>query len=158
MPDKPTTLTKLPDKLPDVLPDTTPPEESEDKEKWRKSLFGRKTKLTDNTTIAVVANLKRGLSIRETCNIVGISETSFYDWRNQHADFSDIVEQAQYEAIKKHRANIDQHAKRDWRASAWTLERTHPNEYAPKSTVAMTGNVGVTIKLDPTGYQPNGDK
>lgn len=101
-----------------------------------------KRKLT-NELIGELHKLKsNGLSNKDACQRLMISEVIFYKWRN---DAKEHIEQGRntievklFKSLKEaeakfkafHISNINNSCTTDWKASAWMLERKYPNEYA----------------------------
>lgn len=44
---------------------------------------------------AVLSNIVRGLSLRVACNLAGVAESTFYEWRSENPDFDFSVQQAE---------------------------------------------------------------
>lgn len=103
--------------------------------------------------------IKTGTPIKAACAAVGISNGTFYLWmdkgkkakKGQYKEFYEEVEKAKGEFVARNVAII-QKAGMDgtWQASAWLLERTHPEEFAKRDIeVNMTQN-NVEVNVNET--------
>lgn len=108
----------------------------------------RKTLCTPELTARIEQSIVAGLSYRDACEVVGISETAFYEWiqrgeaesdRTADGHDSSITEQPFVvfaDTIKKsipkrketllHKIRSDE----SWQSAAWLLERLHPQEFS----------------------------
>lgn len=117
----------------------------------------RPTKLNEDLTHQVAALLRNGNYIETACLVAGISPTSYYLWRERgEADqdagvatvFSEFLE-ATTRARAEGKAMLLQMVRQaaqgspvkpgDWRAAAWILERTCPEEFGPRQEVRHSG-------------------
>jgi hypothetical protein len=81
--------------------------------------------------VPIVLNyLKEGNSIKDACILAGVSRSVFFKWRKEDSGLSGLVKKAEIEAKNWHLRNIKAHAAKDWKASAWYLERKHRKEWA----------------------------
>ena len=141
-----------------------------------KSDVGRKTLLTPEIEEEIMKQIGAGIAVRHALKAQGIPERSFYNWTKRGAEeqerldrnpdakpdpdefvfwqFWQSLERAKSTAVNAHVATIASAAKRgDWRASAWWLERTHPEEYGKNQTTTVIGtqnnntqiNIAVTM-------------
>lgn len=83
-----------------------------------------------------IAELKeQGLNDKAICECVGISQASMCNWKNhpKSDNHFKLIERLK-KAEEKHRTFLLKQIKdasfKDWRAAAWILERTYPDEYA----------------------------
>jgi hypothetical protein len=106
---------------------------------------------------AFVLTLSCGCSVDTAASTVGISKQTVYDWLARGAelegmedvperdaiylDFADAVSRAREQVVTIALAGILEHAKTDWRAAAWFLERSRPQEYG-RSTRVDVGGIG----------------
>jgi len=120
------------------------------------SLGGRPSKLEPITINKLNQALKIGLSQKKAAVYAGISETTFYRWRQRAFEIDDacggnpeLIKDADdlelwefWESIKKarvegeinHLAVITEAANNGvWQASAWFLERSNPREWGKRS-------------------------
>jgi transposase len=98
---------------------------------------GRPTLLTAALKNRICGLLRDGCNIKTACNICGVGERTYYDWRGKgnageepFAKFFSAVTRAR----EAHKANLVRRivaaAKADWKAASWLLERQFPNEFA----------------------------
>lgn len=127
------------------------------------SLGGRPSKLDDPTRKKLSQALKIGLSQKKAAVYAGISETTFYRWRQRAFEIDDAcngnpdrIKDADdlelwefWESIKKarvegeisHLAVITDAANNGvWQASAWFLERSNPKEWGKRSAEEIEGS------------------
>jgi hypothetical protein len=119
---------------------------------------------------ALVKQIERGVPIRHACANAGIDDATFHRWiqkadpceddgvveemRARYRDFRDAIAHARAKKIDRLLARLEQASKipsaatgqLDWRATAWLLERTEPNDFGPRSKVEseVDANVKVT--------------
>ena len=126
-------------------------------------LGGRPSKLDDQTMKRLSQGLKIGLSQKKAAVYAGISETTFYRWRQRAFEIDDacngnpdLIKNADdlelwefWESIKKarvegeisHLAVITDAANNGvWQASAWFLERSNPKEWGKRSAEEIEGS------------------
>lgn len=85
----------------------------------------------------IVNALRMGLFLEQACILAGISKHLFYQWcRRGNKDlvgpyktFVDVINVALAEGEAHHVQNIFKHSVNDWRASAWFLDRRHPDRW-----------------------------
>ena len=103
--------------------------------------------------------INRGVSIKKTCDLVGITQETFYQWMKdpEKTEFSDRIKKARSSKI----ANLLDHirtagiGKRDitcpkcdhafsielptkqWQSLAWILERTEFNDFGVKQKIIL---------------------
>jgi len=94
-------------------------------------------KFTKENVDAIVDALCSGLPIKTSCGLIGIDESTFYNWKKNNPGFKEAVEatRAVYESnlIDLIRSN----APSDWRAAAWLLERRHPESWSLKKDISI---------------------
>lgn len=92
-------------------------------------------KCTKELIADAVAYKKSGMSNKDMCACLGISEAAFYRWlqhpksRNQ-VELIESLKKAEGEFYAALRSKVIKAGDRDWKAAAWMLERTRPEEYA----------------------------
>lgn len=118
--------------------------------------MARKSKLTDELLANIETSIQAHNSIKTTCDLVGISEETFYKWmresegtepdakpaRGLKAEFSERVKRAQ--AMSKTMLVNEIRKDPSWQAKAWILERQHPKEFGRRQLVAHAGHDGET--------------
>jgi hypothetical protein len=93
----------------------------------RKPKRGRATLLNVALTKRICGLLAQGHTVSAVCGAVGISESSFYQWKRENSQFSEAttraIGQSKIALIDKLRQSDD------WRAQAFLLERRWPAEF-----------------------------
>jgi transposase len=105
---------------------------------------------------------KRGLSNKDICQALCISETTFYRWLQKptnklHRALSESLKKAEAEYKGDLLESIMETATREknpqWTAAAWLLERKYPDEYAQTTRKAEDSGedtpqivLGVTVQ------------
>tara|TARA_Y100000592_G_scaffold9199_2_gene12857 strand:+ start:2846 stop:3253 length:408 start_codon:yes stop_codon:yes gene_type:complete len=95
-------------------------------------------------TSAIEAGLKAGITIVAICGEVGISEKTFYNWKEKYEEFRILVDSTRAPFERRMLDYIEKKAFEDWRAAKFLLERRYPNEW------------GMNQKLDLNVNQSNG--
>jgi hypothetical protein len=107
----------------------------------------------------IIKLLKTGTPVKTVCGAVGISNATFYDWMKrgeaaksgQFKEFYDAVEQARAEFVARNVALIQKAAMDGtWQASAWLLERTHPEDFAKREVEVNVVQNNVEVNIDAT--------
>ena len=83
-------------------------------------------------TAAVIDHIRTGATLGVACSCAGVSTVQFGVWRADDPNIDVQLKEAQAEFELAHIRNIRNHAEKDWKASAWTLERRIPHRYAKK--------------------------
>lgn len=104
---------------------------------------GRKIKLTDEIIERFCDCIRNGLSNKDACIACRICEETFYSWKRdveennqEKPNFTkkvkllECIKEAEADFKNFHIKNINELAQKDWKASAWMLERRFPQEYA----------------------------
>ncbi|MEI8060779.1 MAG: transposase [Candidatus Berkelbacteria bacterium] len=87
-------------------------------------------KYNETITKQILEYLKNGLTAKDACFAVGISEETFYTWKKEKPEFSELIER-ELATFKLTCIRAINDAK-DWKAHAWWLERRYPKEFSPK--------------------------
>ena len=118
------------------------------------------------------AELKRsGLTNRDICAALGITEQTFYRWLSKptcrlHRSLSEALKKAESEykaeLLEAIMATATREKNPQWTAAAWLLERKYPDEYAQTTRKAETEaddtpkiTLGVEVRV--AGGEPDGD-
>jgi hypothetical protein len=108
---------------------------------------GRPTKYTPERVKRILDAVKLGVAYIDAASYAGISRETFNEWRKQYPDFSDAVEEAAGQAVVANMAKIQKAASEgSWQASAWILERRHPDRYG-RTRVELTGAEGGPVAV-----------
>lgn len=111
-----------------------------------------KKELKNNNKLALLLfSIESGHTNQDAVRIAGISESEFYLWLQEiHTDgsdnkyykpeFSEAMQLAQYNRINYHIQNIRDAGKKDWKASAWWLERTNRERFGKNVIPSLTNN------------------
>ena len=108
------------------------------------------TKFTKERVEELINSVKVGLEKTTACQCVNMSYQTLCDWerekhvlywRDKPVNISEALKNALGEFERWHLVNIRTQAKKDWRASGWTLERIKAERYAKKDTLQHTGAV-----------------
>lgn len=83
-------------------------------------------------TDVVLNYVRSGLFIQQACLAAGVSMRTFQEWRQKDPRLSASLKKAEAEFERVHIQNITTHAAKDWKASAWMLERKYPQRYAKR--------------------------
>jgi len=109
----------------------------------------RPTKITQDLIDSICEQIMHGASFDSAASMNGISSSTFFRWRQEglrpesEQIYRDFVEAVQFasefseaEALQliKSAAKID----RNWKATAWFLERRFPEKYAKQQNATQT--------------------
>lgn len=130
--------------------------------------MGRKSIYNDDLALEILLHLEGGLSIADSCAIVGIDETTYHDWVKKGdeqpeqypalLEFSQLTRMARARGRKTH---VDKIVRADdWRAAAFFLERSDPKNWGPKHEVktditSKGESVQTVIYLPDNGRNPD---
>lgn len=124
---------------------------------------GRKPRLLDKEDMdEFIDALTAGNTVRNACAMVGLEEWTFYSWMKKaesamkgedikygdvYIKFAKTVKACRAKAEHRNVMIIQTSAKKSWQASAWWLERTHPQDWGQKHTHRIGGDPeGVPIE------------
>ncbi len=101
----------------------------------------------DGKAIETAANLKgRGLTNKDVCTALGISEATFYRWvdtpkTDNQREFCEAVKKAEVEykadLLDAIYSKATAPENMTWQAAAWLLERKYPKEFAKVSRMEI---------------------
>jgi hypothetical protein len=98
--------------------------------------------------------LEDGNTIKTPCGVVGIDESTFYDWINKgdagkadYAKFAKSVKKARAKAQAYHVSVIKKASEENWQASAWYLERSDPDHWARTERIKTDVNQVEPIRV-----------
>lgn len=83
-------------------------------------------------TDVVLNYVRSGLFIKQACLAAGVAESTFRDWRRADPSLAVALKKAEAEFERVHVQNITMHGAKDWKASAWLMERKFPERYAKR--------------------------
>lgn len=99
-------------------------------------MAGQKPKLTRELIKEAAKLISGGLTNRDACAVLGVSETAFYRWLQEpreglEVELWDGLEKAKATRKAFMLQSITTAARNGtWQAAAWYLERVYPTEYA----------------------------
>jgi len=110
--------------------------------------MGRPSKLTPQVQKDICTAIELGATYEDASAYGGITYETFNEWRKAGAaarsgrfsEFSEAVTRAEAKGRISSLANIRAHAKKDWKASAWILERRDPDGYGNKLNLKHSGD------------------
>jgi hypothetical protein len=124
---------------------------------------GRPSKLTPEVSKALVEALETGATQVAACNYAGISVDTVTGWlaaatvegaKAEFLEFADAYARATARRQVFHLNNIKVHARHDWRASAWVLERTDPDDFGRRTVIQHAnadGSSGLRVDMHHSG-------
>lgn len=117
-----------------------------------------KTKLNPTIQKQIGDNITLGMPLKFAAEAAGISEVTFYNWMNrgeseskgQFFEFHEYIKECQSKAVQLHLKLITKAATEGaWQASAWILERRHPEEFGRKDKLDMKSeNKNLNVNVD----------
>ena len=111
-------------------------------------MAGRKSKYTPETVTKIVNALNAGMTDADACSVAGISQDTFYHWRNTKSEFSERTTRAREEGWLSDLAVIRRAAieDRDWRAAAEHLDRSR-SPYRRSQETIVSGPDGAPLMV-----------
>lgn len=91
---------------------------------------GRPSKYTKETVSAILEKIRYGCTKTEAASACGIHRDTLNEWEHEYPEFAEAVERAEAEQIVGMVAMILGAGAEDWRATAWLLERRHPELFS----------------------------
>ncbi len=117
---------------------------------------GRPSEFTAEVEKAILDALAAGASVTSACEAAGVGRTTYYRWLEQgepedgpehFRDFRDATTRARARARVAYSAVIRRAASEgDWKAAAWFLERSEPEEWGLKRRLEHSGPDGGVIR------------
>lgn len=110
----------------------------------------RKTKLTPELISQIETSLQSHTSVVTTCDLVGISQETYYRWLREGEAAKQGLKAEFYDTVKRATAMskvilVNQISKDpSWQAKAWILERQFPKEFGRRQLIAHAGADGET--------------
>jgi hypothetical protein len=113
---------------------------------------GRPPLLADHRLVAeIMALVAEGAAPSDAAAQLGISPSNFTNWETRgsgtdadagYLQFVELLNKAAQWGKNWHIRNIRHHAKRNWVASAWYLERTLPEQFGRRQALEVTHRNG----------------
>ena len=94
-------------------------------------------KKTPERLDTICQHITTGITFKSACALSGISDATFYRWRQEDPEFEADVQMATAVAEQVLLGHISEHAFTDWRAAAWILERRMPDDYSAKRDIEV---------------------
>jgi len=139
-----------------TVPEETKPQTLAEVQLWAKEK-GNRHKINQYKFKKILKFLKQGHTIKDTCSLVYISEPTFYRFLNRNESLVSQIEEAMVFFKARHLTNVNKASRTDAKHSEWLLERIFPNQFAPKSMLAVQSKGELRIVITPSGYNPNKD-
>lgn len=94
-----------------------------------------KEKCTDELIEQACELKAKGFKDKDICECLGIHQSTYCNWKNKPTNKQHLkLIEGLKKAMKQHRltliGRIEEASAGDWRAAAWILERTYPDNYA----------------------------
>lgn len=94
---------------------------------------GRPSKFTKARKDRIIQAIKAGCTYELASDYAGITRKTLWEWLKKGEDpknrayvtFSNEIKKAEAEGAMVHLGNIEKAAQKDWKASAWMMERRH---------------------------------
>ena len=101
--------------------------------------LGRPTDLTEELVSEIVQIIEGGVLAETASMACGINASTYYRWKNESEEFKEAINVAKAKAEITMLARI-QAGGPGWQGSAWILERTKRDQYAPRVYAEITGS------------------
>ena len=116
----------------------------------------RPTKLTPELQERICGIISKGNSITTACQSVGISETTFYQWKEKgenapdsvYGEFLCALNKAESDAKQELLQYVKDAAPRNWQAAMTVLERRWPNEFGRRDRIEAHVKIGPAIEIE----------
>lgn len=106
---------------------------------------GRKTKFKPEMVAEVEKQLGIGMSRRDTMQIIGIAEETFYQYMKM-PEFSEAVVRGEFKCKQRAILRIQKAMERSHAAAEWWLSRRYPDEFADRSKSEVTLKGGLAMR------------
>lgn len=117
--------------------------------------------LTEQKIGEIVRLVQAGNYIEVAARACGINKSTFYEWLKRGGEgeepfkaLADAVHTAAAMAEVRDFTLIGQHAKHDWRAAAWRLERKHADRYGRKDALELSGDQAKPVAITVIKWGP----
>ena len=102
-------------------------------------------KLSVSLEDEIIKNMTEGMTRKDVCYLVGISEENLKCWEKKYVHLQREMKKAETTVKKNQIQIILSAANKSWQAAAWYLERRYHEDYARKENIDMTSK-GKEIK------------
>lgn len=89
-------------------------------------------KMTPERVQIILEALGNGMTQRDASLLAGISEDTLCLWKRTNSEFSEQMGQKVIEYKQRLLEVIRKAGERDWKASAWILERKYKKDFSPE--------------------------
>ncbi len=129
----------------------------------RRTRSGRPSKLTEETKKVLLRGIQAGLPYGLACANAGIHYRTFRNWTKkgeaaksgEFFQFFQALKRAEAEGALQLIANIRRAGNEGpWQASAWILERRHPEDYGRRVAAGVTGKDGGPVRQEISHWSP----
>lgn len=100
---------------------------------------GRPTFLSPEMTKEICLHVSLGLTLHDAATLAGIETSTLMLWQAKgrdgepkYVEFFNSLQKARATGKRNNLGLIAAAGRKDWKASAWMMERQHPTEYAPR--------------------------
>lgn len=87
--------------------------------------------MTPERVAIILEALGNGMTQRDSALLAGISEDTICLWKRNNSEFSEQMGQKLIEYKQKLLKRIEKAGEKDWKATAWILERKFKNDWGP---------------------------
>lgn len=99
------------------------------------------TVITDAKIRAICRSISLGASIKTAASVAGVDPRTVYRWKKlgkkaksgKYFELIQKMQAAENQFIANNLENLAKHSAQTWQASAWLLERRHPEQFAKAS-------------------------
>lgn len=105
------------------------------------------SKNTPEVREAIINAVRNGAYAKHAAEAAGIGRSTLYEWLSDDADFAGQIARATADRTNSAIQRIQEHALRDWRADAWLLERTQPEDFREQKAVEHAGALSLETVL-----------
>ena len=102
------------------------------------------TKYSKEITEELCSWIRIGNTAKDSAALCGIGESTFYEWKEKHPEFAESIKAADILCKAENIKKIQLASDKDWKASAWWLERKYKKEFAQR--MEETGADGAPIE------------
>jgi len=90
-------------------------------------------KATPERVAIILEALGNGLTQRDASLLAGISEDTLCNWKRTNSEISEQMGQKLIEYKQRLLKKIEKAGEKDWKATAWILERKFKNDWSPNA-------------------------
>lgn len=122
--------------------------------------IGRPTKYTPECVNRILKAIEECMPYASAAAIGGISEATFYQWKNDFIEFSEAIKEA---SAKAEQGLVDTiRTDESWQSKAWILERRHPDNWGKidrvKTEISGPDGAPLTLNLIRTDFKQKSDE